>query len=560
MKALRGRGEHARSSAEWWGRQTRRAISAGLLALVAGALLLLAGALGAAPAAAQGQSAHVRLGPPGQGTPPTDTPTSTATPTTGPAPSITLVSPSSARGPAGASVTVSGNNFSGSSAQLFATTHADCSGSQTDLTAPGLTQGGFSSVTFFWPATLSAGKYYICGPGMSGGAPSYQELTQSPPSLSLSVPQAAINDHIVLTGSNFVGLPPGASVQLHAQSQSGTLLALPSSGVVNSNGSFTVPWTVNVTAPDVYTILATSPQEGSAPPVLQASALLQVTAQATVTPSPTVSPTAAPGTGGNSTSTNSSGGAGGLLLLVGAIIFAVLVILGVTAFILLRGGKQGPQGQPGYEEIGAPYRPGGVSGPGFGVSGQYSRSGVRDPMDPYQGAPVGAVSQWDTTEAGPDANWQPRPMSGRTSLGGQGYPDYAPTEQQGWPQGGGGYPPADPWGNTQGGYGPPPGGGQRGHGGSPQGPAPYGDNTGATQGGRGPGYPPQQGYPSQQGYPPQQPGYSGRPSGSGGPRRTPGQPGQGGSPSGPRQGQRPAPEDEQFGPWPDLGGGKNDQW
>src|SRR5262249_40258999 len=163
------------------------------------------------------------------------------------------------------SVTVSGNNFSGSSAQLFATTHADCGGSQTDLAAPGVTQGSFSNATFFWPATLSPGRYYICGPGMSGGAPSYQELTQSPPSLSRSAPQAAINDNIVLTGSNFVGLPSGASVQLNAQSASGALLALPS-GVVNGSGSFTVPWTVNVTAPGAYTILATSPQEGSAPP------------------------------------------------------------------------------------------------------------------------------------------------------------------------------------------------------------------------------------------------------------------------------------------------------
>ncbi|HEU5438737.1 MAG TPA: hypothetical protein VFU88_05565 [Ktedonobacterales bacterium] len=520
-----------------------------LSALLALALLALALgiATGSAAAAAHPLSAqHPRLAPPAG----TITPTATATATPPSSGTITLVSPSYGKGPAGAHVTVSGSGFTGSSVSLFASSHAACSDTKASLGLYPLSGGAFANQTFVWPA-LAPGTYYICAPGLSGGAPSYQQLSASPPSISLSAPRVPAGSSLTISGSNFAGLPAGTPIVMLAQ-QNSTTINLPAA-VLNDNGSFTLPWMVDENLNGLVTIKALSSPEGGAPAVLQASAVVTVLPPATATPTTTTTPTATVAAGTGQTSTprgTSSGGGGGILLLLGLLALIVLTGVGVGAFLLLRG-RTGPGVQKGY-----PGEPGGYGGYGqtggypgvgpsgtagrmssagyptqFGSSGEYGSGG-------YGGAGVGAVSQWDDVSGEPDPGWQPRPMTGygRFDLP----PDDASTAQ-GWQPGD--EPPDDPWaeppyGGARGGYG-----GQRSGGGGQSGWGNIGadDGTGTTQ-----------------------PGYGGQGHGQDNPY---GQPGSRGTGRYPRPDRYPDDDDAgDRGPWPDPrtggrgGGGGGQGW
>lgn len=494
---------------------------------------------------------------------PTDTPTPTATATATPPSSgtITLVSPSYGKGPAGAHVTVSGSGFSGSSVSLFAASHASCSDTQAPLGSYPLSGGAFANQTFVWPA-LAPGTYFICGPGLSGTPPSYQQLSAVAPSISLSAPRVPAGSSLTISGSNFVGLPAGTPILVLAQ-QNSTTINLPAA-VLDDSGSFTEPWQeVDASLNGLVTIKAFSSPEGSAPAVLQASAVVTVLPPATATPITTVTPTAtvAAGTGQTSTSRGNSSGGGGVLLLLGLLALIVLTGVGVGAFLLLRGraGPSAPKGYPDYP--GYPGGQGSYGGfgqtggyPGVGASGTtgrmasagypapYGRSGEYE-AGGYGGAGVGAVSQWDELPSEPGPGWQPRPMTGYGRL------DLPPDDggaAPGWQPSGA--PPDDPWaeppyGGAQGGYSGEPGyaGGQRYSGGAQSGWGSFGeeDGSGTTR-----------------------PGYGGQSYG----QDPYGQPGSRGTGRYPRPDRRPDDYDDagDGGPWPDPrsggGGGGGQGW
>lgn len=442
-----------------WARQVQRLVIAATLALLASVLLLLADAAGAVPASLlphtplHARHAHAMASAPGT---PTDTPTPTATPSPQ-VPVITLVSPSSAQGPVGAHISIKGHSFSGSTAAIYAATQPDCSNAQGALTTPTLSNGSFGTTSFIWPTNLSNGTYYICADHLTSGAPTYQVLGSGPPTLSLSASTASTGDSITVTGSNFVGSPSGTTINV-TESSGGPPLTL-NGAILGPDGSFSVTETLSKTISGNNVIInAYSPAEGGAQPVLQASASLAVQS---LTPSPTIDVTPTqPASGGTISpgvsATPRSGSIGLVVLLIVGIVLALLVILGVIAYLVLRGRNGGAPG------VGGEY-PGGGGAGGFsqGVTGryaqanQYGRSGIFDTpnayTEPYAGPPVGGVSQWDEPEPTPGPDWQPRPMTGygqpddETQAGTYNqYPDYPGAAPQ-QPVRQGTHPPVDPW-------------------------------------------------------------------------------------------------------------------
>lgn len=437
-----------------WTRQGQRLLIAATLALLASALLLLADATGAVPASLlphtplHARNAHAIAAAATS----TSTPTATPQPKT---PVITLVSPSAGQGPVGAHITISGHDFSGSSATIYATTQPDCGGSQGTLTTPRVSGGSFNT-TFIWPTNLGNGTYYLCASGITSGAPTYQVLSSSPPTLSLSVSTAFAGDAITVTGSNFVGISNGQSIFI-TESAGGTPRTL--TQAIVADGSFSVSETLSkdIVGNNV-TINAYSPAEGGSTSVLQASASLTVQGS-TPTPTVTVEPTASV-SGGTTPSTSppnkQSGNTGLIVLLIVGIVLALLVILGVVAYLVLRGRGGNEPGAGGEYPGGGSY-----GGYGQGATGRYpqanqfGRSGVYDTpnayTEPFAGPPVGGVSQWDDPEPAPGPDWQPRPLTGyglaesdtRSDPYGQ-HPDYPGGASQP-PVRQGTYPPVDPW-------------------------------------------------------------------------------------------------------------------
>lgn len=453
-----------------WTRQGQRLFIAAMLAVLASALLLLADASGAVPASLlphtplHARNAHARVAAP---VPPGTSPTATTPP---PTPKISLISPSAAQGPVGAHVTISGHDFSGSTATIYAATQPDCSGSQGTLVTPKLSSGSFSATTFIWPTNLGSGTYYLCANGLTSGAPTYQVISSGPPMLSLSVSTASAGDTVTVTGSNFVGYPSGTSISV-TESSGGPPRTL-QSATLGPDGSFSVSETLSkdIVGNNV-TINAYSSPEGNAQPVLQASASLTVQGS---TPTPTVTVTPTQSASGGITSANTgtprqSGSAGLIVVLIVGIILALLVILGVVAYLVLRGrggGEPGPggayPGEGGYGGASGLRPTGSAPGYGQGATGRYSQvnqygqSGVFDTpnayTEPYAGAPIGGVSQWDEPEPAPGPDWQPRPMTGYGPAEGDTqnnpyygqHPDYPGGASQ-QPIRQGTYPPVDPW-------------------------------------------------------------------------------------------------------------------
>lgn len=390
----------------------------------------------------------------------TDTPTNTATATPATPPSINLVSPSSGQGPVGSHVTISGSNLPTGSVSIYAASQSNCSDHAQGLTTASANGSGSLSTTFVWPVSLAGGSFFVCATGVTS-APSFQVLSASAPSISLSVPTIAAGESLTINGTGFVGLPDGAQILLSEIDTSGhstTFLRV----VVGSDGSFTTTWTVAATT-GTMKIQAVSPQEGNAPPVLQATAQLVVTAAGSPTASASVSPTA--GAGGSSGNNQSGNGSGFALVLVLIIVLVLLAGLGVAAFLLLRG-RGGPP-EPMYGN--GPYGPGEYPGfaarnretqkvPGIGSTGRQSAVGDFGGSDPYgyggrSDPRIGGVANWDDPDPAPGPDWQPRPMSGRTrdfeaqgfdnsSGGGASSPGMT---NPGGSATRGGFPPTDPW-------------------------------------------------------------------------------------------------------------------
>lgn len=444
-----------------WTRQGQRLLIAATLALLASSLLLLADAAGAVPASLLPHTPlHARTAHALANAAATSLPTNTATPAPPPqVPVIRLASPSSAQGPVGAHISISGHDFSGSTATIYASSNSDCNGSQGTLTTPSLSNGSFGTTTFIWPTNLNPGTWYICADHLTSGAPAYQVVGSGPPTLSLSVATASPGDSVTITGSNFVGYSSGTTISI-TESSGGTPLTLPGA-TLGPDGSFSVPETLSKSiVGNNVTINAYSPAEAGAPPVLQASASLTVQG---LTPTPTVIVTPTVSTIGGPTSTGAdtnkqSGNAGLIVLLIVGIVLALLVILGVVAYLVLRGRSGGEPGSGGEYGGGSGF--GGAPGYSQGATGRHPQvnqfghpSAFDTPnayTEPYAAPSVGGVSQWDEPETTPGPDWQPRPMTGY-GLGNdpQGdsvgqYADY-PVGAPQQPARPGAYPPVDPW-------------------------------------------------------------------------------------------------------------------
>jgi len=421
---------------------------------------------------------------------------------------VALISPSSEQGPVGAELTVQGSGWSTSQAQIAigaATSRANCAnpnaGGSTGwvailATAP--LSGGSFNQSFTWPASLSASSpYNLCAapssagqPTSGGGVPAQQTFTvrsAQPPTLSLSSSAVEVGQPFTITGNNFYGV---SSIKISINN------VFNQSVQPDGGGSFIVTVTPTAGQAGDANILAQSPPEGNAPPVLTATAQITVLGAATVTPAATSSPSPSPAVESTSTAANSggtlggsssSGGGGGLVIvLIIAILLVLALIAGAVVFLMLRrrGGPgtefPGGQGGPGGGDWGGYSGPGrgtgpvpqyGQSAPGnYGTTNVYGASGFHPQQNTYPGQQVGGVSQWDNAppeggaahwdlpdDSAPGPDWQPRPMSGNRrqyedpSYPPYGAPDQTPVDPYNPPATGPSAPP-DPWSGTAGGY------------------------------------------------------------------------------------------------------------
>ncbi len=446
-----------------------------LLAVVASALLLAASALtgtGLSPQVAKANHVINLTSTASASASPSDTPTATSTPAT--PPTISLVSPTSSKGPVGAHLTISGSNFTASANILiYASSATDCSQQAAGIASATANGGGSFTTGFLWPIALNGGTFYICASGVTSGAPSYHVLSPTPPTLSLSAPSITAGQSLTIKGSGFVGLPDSGTVVLAEVDSAGHDVTIPFPvAAVGTDGSFTTSWTVS-SAPGTMTIRAFSQREGNADPVLQATAQLVVIAAGSPTASVTV--TATPKSGAVSPATSQQGGGPGFLMVLVLIVALLLLAgLGVAAFFLLRGrndpsealygdGGYGPGEYPGF----AARNRDTMKVPGIGQTGRQPVTGQFGNMGQFgapggPGAPrIGGVAQWDELDPTPGPDWQPRPMSGRPhDYDPQGYADGygsatnhdgSTVRQNGYQSLG--YPPLDPWA-SQGGVAP----------------------------------------------------------------------------------------------------------
>lgn len=344
---------------------------------------------------------------------PSPTPTGSPSPTPDPPPpTLALVSPSSAQGPVGAHLTIQGSNWGAGTVTVgAATSAAECASSGSWRVTFGTTSSGASGTIRFtsvWPTSLATPgvTYRICAQSSAGSANAgYEVLSSLPPTLALSAASARVGQSVAITGTSFYGVP---RVTLVLSSARGAHLL--TSLVPYADGTFTYRFVVSPGDVGTATITATSPAEGSAPPAIQASAVIVVVAAGT--PVPTITPTSAPITStlpGNSTPPSlqaASGPSVRLVLLLATLLGGVLVLLVALLVLLLR------RGQPGGP-VPAYLAPAGIDrrlAEGFttsGLPGASSRMPARDIP--------GAAAAWEDgpeEDAGPGPDWHPRPMGG----------------------------------------------------------------------------------------------------------------------------------------------------
>lgn len=403
-------------------RHAGRMLLASLTALRLGMPLLLASAAGMLVGAGPGWHAtDLRVA---HAAPIATSPTATISPTAPPTtpvvqPQFALVSPSSAQGPAGAHITLSGSSWTHSSVTIGAAqASANCGTASSWSTTFGTVQpssGGAFSFTFVWPVALgnTSAPYAICATSDAGVAStSYHVLVDAPPILSFSGPTVQVGAAVTVSGSNFYA----GQVALTVATANGGSRPL-ATIAPNSDGTFSYPYVAAAGDVGTVDIVAQTPSESGAAPALQASAAVIVqatpspTATATATPDPTPTATAA----ATATATSTGGhpaplGNGLLILLAIGLLLALLLVIGAIIFLVLRrGGGDDTPGGPGSP----PSTPGGYGTYNdFGASGQFHRSGVQRMDEETVRTPVGRVSQWDAPTAGPGPEWSPRPMSG----------------------------------------------------------------------------------------------------------------------------------------------------
>jgi hypothetical protein len=396
-------------------------------------------------------------------------------------PMLTLVSPSSAKGPVGAHLTVSGSGWSGSGVQVGAAKSASGCVSAASWVGkfgtPALSGDSFT-FTFVWPSSVPIGKYYLCALSADGGpaatgvsaVQAYRVSSNLPPALSLSSGAVQLHHAVTITGKNFYG---ASAVALTAQQ--GTTMQPLGSVQVNIDGTFSSQYNADgFLSPGQISVIASTPPENGAPAVLSASVTLMVqvapTATAQLSPTATIDATA---TAQASTSTNppprqDTGGPSGLVIgLVVTIALILVVLVGALAFLLARrrGGAQ-----PGYQDPSS--GPGGYGGPSpysagvgqtgyVGATGRYGAFGMQEATRTSVGVPTGGVAQWDASgqshwdasdDSQPGPDWQPRPMStGRHRFVDPEDVEYDPAPAWDAPQTGS-YPPADPWAGATSGH------------------------------------------------------------------------------------------------------------
>jgi len=198
----------------------RRAGASALLALLVFLLLALADAAGTLPSGVsplRARTAHAA------------------------SPTITLVSPQSAKGSVGTQVTISGSNFgAATSVTIFAAYDPGCTQPAVTGTLASnvpVTGGAFTNFTFNWPQNAGVGTFYICAKDVTAGP---QFTATAPPILTLVNPtngQGPVGTHVTLSGSAFQGTQATifAATDAGCQNQSGPLGTVP----LDSDGTFT---------------------------------------------------------------------------------------------------------------------------------------------------------------------------------------------------------------------------------------------------------------------------------------------------------------------------------
>ena len=418
-------------------------------------------------------------------------------PTASGPPTLSLAVPSSGQGPVGAHLTIIGSNWGATDVLVGAAAPGlSCSdpNNWTQTFNHVRPQADQSIVfTFYWPNSLTAtgGAYSICASNSVGAASvSYQLLSLSSPTLTLSPTTTTAGSLVSITGQNFVG---SGSVTLSVTDGQGKTRDLTTLSP-NESGGISLTYQPRPTdVGDVVLHAFTSAPQGMQP-AIQVSAKLHVDAAAT----PTVAATPTPA---GPLAPNSPGGNGDsstmlIVALVAVGLLALVAVAGAIFFFMMR-----KRNNPGEDvNYGSPYF--GGSGPGYDRQGNSFGGGMggvgnmddtaswdapaqsgygaydQGGYPPQAGYGTGAGG-WPASDE-PDPNWRPRPMTGQwrapDEYGDSPYGNYGPNES-------GQYPPQDPWGSPDASYGQPGQPSRGGYGGSYPPPDPRSRRPGSGPGG-----------------------------------------------------------------------------
>jgi hypothetical protein len=357
-------------------------------------------------------------------------------------PSLSIVSPVSARGPQQTGVRVVGMGWNpSSSVQLFysAPTNNQPCGDPNNSQAlaqasplPGVSvqvadPSGAWTIEFQWPNT-GIGQFYICAFDVTTPTvvtPSnqpFQVLSTTPPSIKVDKPFPNVGDQITVDGTGF--LPGNQPVDLYLAQlgqQTGAKLA---TVIVEGDGSFTQQVTLPASPSGQLRITALSrPSVTNA--ITPMSAETPVTVGATAsTPTPTPGGTVTPAATQTTTpSTTGDNGASSNLILVALVVALAMVILAIFGVLIWYVSGTRPPAGLGAPPPGPP--PGRSRAP---VAPRRSQSGWQGQQG-WQGE-----DEWD----GQQGPWEEDDQGGWSDL-----PAQWPDERNPWPQdqGPGGPPP-----------------------------------------------------------------------------------------------------------------------
>ena len=297
-------------------------------------------------------------------------------------------------GPVGTTITIKGTGWSeadGTQATFGYMSNSNCSTVADSQT--GTLQGGSFNGWFRWPQGIALGTYTVCVTvaGTTAIAGSFNELSTSPPRVSVTPSTLAERQQATITASNYY--PQGTAVSFYWVSVSNQVEFGINGTTSDSNGVAKVNFIVPVTSMASGPYMIEAVVDGGQPPTLSSSVNFIYNAPTVrpsptpgMTPSPTPSPTATQAadptpantptvqasttgatptpvitqtTGGNSTpTTNTTSGSNGgtanppnILLLVGGAagtLFLLITILIIVLFVRRRHSTLAtalPQGQ-----------------------------------------------------------------------------------------------------------------------------------------------------------------------------------------------------------------------